>query len=197
MQAAALRSGFSEVALQSQDCFRRVMDAFARPAIARSWSADLSPPEPLFPSAAAVALTLCDFETTLWVDASIAQAPEALRFLSFHTGTRLVSDPAKASFALIADVAAMPPFSAFSQGTQEYPDRSTTLIIQIERFTDEFAFTGPGIRDSVRFGCSPAPDDFRSQLAANRALFPRGIDLIFASRDAVAALPRSVRLLEG
>jgi alpha-D-ribose 1-methylphosphonate 5-triphosphate synthase subunit PhnH len=36
------------------------------------------------------------------------------------------------------------------------------------------------------------PPDFPARLAANHALFPRGVDVILVSPTAVAALPRSV-----
>ncbi len=35
-----------------------------------------------------------------------------------------------------------------------------------------------------------------ARLAQNHALFPRGIDLLLATDDAVAALPRSVRVTQ-
>ncbi len=35
------------------------------------------------------------------------------------------------------------------------------------------------------------------RLAANRALFPRGIDLVLVTDDAVAAIPRSTHVMPG
>jgi alpha-D-ribose 1-methylphosphonate 5-triphosphate synthase subunit PhnH len=40
------------------------------------------------------------------------------------------------------------------------------------------------------------PSDFRSQLISNRERFPRGVDVILATEDAIAALPRSVRVMD-
>jgi alpha-D-ribose 1-methylphosphonate 5-triphosphate synthase subunit PhnH len=39
------------------------------------------------------------------------------------------------------------------------------------------------------------PQHFAAQWRANRAAFPRGVDLILAAPDGVAALPRSTRLV--
>jgi alpha-D-ribose 1-methylphosphonate 5-triphosphate synthase subunit PhnH len=40
----------------------------------------------------------------------------------------------------------------------------------------------------------PLPLDLGERLLANRALFPRGVDLILVAPGAVVALPRSVRV---
>jgi len=96
----------------------------------------------------------------------------------------------------VSDPVAMPPFAAFAPGTLEYPDRSTTLVLQVARFGegDALALSGPGIRGTTNFSAQPLPPDFRARLIANRESFPRGVDLILVSPDAVAALPRSVRV---
>jgi len=92
--------------------------------------------------------------------------------------------------------AAMPPFETFSLGSLEYPDRSTTLVIQVASFDqdNELVLSGPGIAGTIGFSARPLPGDFRARLIGNRALFPRGVDLIVLSEDAVAALPRSIRI---
>ena len=39
-----------------------------------------------------------------------------------------------------------------------------------------------------------APDDLMQQLAANAALFPRGVELVLVHDDAIVAIPRTTRL---
>jgi alpha-D-ribose 1-methylphosphonate 5-triphosphate synthase subunit PhnH len=41
------------------------------------------------------------------------------------------------------------------------------------------------------------PSDFQARIAVNRALFPRGVDVVLVSPAAVAALPRSVAAQRG
>ncbi len=191
-----LAPAFDDPPLASQAVFRTVMEGMARPALWRPLSVELCPPPPITPTAAAVALTLLDYETPFWLDAPLAADGAVAAWLAFHTGARLAADAASASFAFISDPAAMPSFDAFSQGSLEYPDRSATLVLQVASFPEDasLTFSGPGIPGSRRFSATPLPVDFRARLVANRDKFPLGVDLIFVSGDAAAALPRSIRV---
>jgi alpha-D-ribose 1-methylphosphonate 5-triphosphate synthase subunit PhnH len=192
-----LAPAFDDPALASQAAFRTVMEAMARPGRAYPLASRLAAPPPLGPTAAAVALTLFDYETPFWLDQALAAAPEVAAWLRFHTGAPLALDSGSATFAFVSDPPAMPPFEAFSSGTLEYPDRSTTLVLQVARFGagDPLALSGPGIQGTTNFSAQPLPPDFRTRLIANRETFPCGVDLILVSPDAVAALPRSVRVV--
>ena len=92
----------------------------------------------------------------------------------------------------------MPPLSGFALGTPEYPDRSTTLILQVETLADGRALTlsGPGIRETRGIAPQPLPGHFEMQWRENNALYPRGVDIILAAPDAVACLPRTTRIGE-
>ena len=197
--APVLDGGFSNPARDSQRVFRVLMDAFAHPGTVQAVSHAVAPPAPLGATAAAVALCLVDADTPLWLDPALAAAPAVAAWLDFHTGAPRVSDPAEAVFALVSAPAQMPSFEAFSSGTQDYPDRSATLILQMETLTggDAITFTGPGIASSATLAPGPMPRHFRQQWQANRQKFPRGIDLVLAAPDALAALPRSVRIADG
>jgi alpha-D-ribose 1-methylphosphonate 5-triphosphate synthase subunit PhnH len=195
---SAVTAGFAEPVLAAQATFRTVMDAMARPGTVRRLDG-IAAPAPLSPVAAAIALTLLDYETPFWLDGPLAAAPEIARWISFHTGAARTSDPARAAFAFVADAAAAPPFQTFALGSQEYPDRSTTLVLQVERLSEGEGVTlrGPGIAGARRLAASPLPADVLDRLADNRARFPRGVDLLLVAADAVAALPRSLRVTAG
>jgi alpha-D-ribose 1-methylphosphonate 5-triphosphate synthase subunit PhnH len=191
-----LAPAFDDPALASQAVFRTVMEALARPGLARPLPSKLTVPPPLAPTAAAVALTLLDYETPFWLDQGLAAAREVAPWFRFHTGAPLTADCARAAFAFVSDPAAMPAFDAFSPGSLEYPDRSATLVVQVASFGngEELKLSGPGIAGTRRFSAQQLPADFRARLIANREMFPRGLDLILVSEDAVAALPRSIRV---
>jgi alpha-D-ribose 1-methylphosphonate 5-triphosphate synthase subunit PhnH len=185
--------------LADQAVFRAVMDAMAHPGRVNALAAlPAEWPRPLNAGAAAVALCLADFETPVWLDEP-ARDGDAAAWLRFHTGARITTHPREAAFAFIADSRNAPDFHTFALGSLDYPDRSTTFVLQVDGFGGGAARTlaGPGIRDTAAFSASPLPDDFDARLAANRALSPRGVDFIFVSSSAVAALPRSTRLVPG
>ncbi|HLN11310.1 MAG TPA: phosphonate C-P lyase system protein PhnH [Xanthobacteraceae bacterium] len=194
-----IAAGFSDSVLGAQKAFRAVMDALARPGRMQTLPQLSGPPAPLSAAAGALVLALADHDTPVWLDPPLAAAADVAAWLRFHTGAPVASDPVRAAFALVADPLCVPPFSAFALGTPEYPDRSTTVVLQVERFTDGpvLTLTGPGIAGSREFCASPLPDDFAERLIGNRALFPRGIDVLLVTADQVAALPRSVRVQGG
>jgi alpha-D-ribose 1-methylphosphonate 5-triphosphate synthase subunit PhnH len=194
-----LAPAFKDPIVSSQIVFRAAMDAMARPGVIKPIVSDLAPPGPLSTGAAAVALTLLDFETPVWLDSALAATPAVCDWLRFHTGARLVDLPSTAAFAFISDAASMLQFNRFSPGSMEYPDRSATLVVQVERFAGSrpLALSGPGIAGMRQFSFFPMPEGFEDQLDANRSLFPRGIDLVLVTQDAVAALPRSIRVARG
>jgi alpha-D-ribose 1-methylphosphonate 5-triphosphate synthase subunit PhnH len=194
----AVAAGFAEPVLAAQTTFRTVMDAMARPGAVRPL-AGIAAPAPLSPTAAAIALTLLDYETPFWLDAPLAAGGEVARFISFHTGARVTADPADAAFAFVAAPVAAPPFAHFAQGSLEYPDRSTTLVLQVGRLAEGagMVLRGPGILGTRLLAASPLPADFLAQLAENRTRFPRGVDILLASADAVAGLPRSLQVARG
>jgi alpha-D-ribose 1-methylphosphonate 5-triphosphate synthase subunit PhnH len=191
-----LAPAFSDPVLASQAVFRAVMDAMARPGTIVTTDALAQAPPPLGLAAACVALALVDYETPVWLAPQLAAAADVAAWLRFHTGAPLTDDPQRAAFAFIADPHDMPAFADFCQGSMEYPDRATTLVLQVERLSDNGALSlsGPGIKASRTLGAAPLPADFAARMGANRALFPRGVDIILAAGSRLAALPRSVHV---
>lgn len=180
----------------NQTAFRTLMECMARPGEIKKL-AGIDAPAPFAPATAALVQSLADYESPIWLDESFASSPAVADWIRFHTGAPIVADPRDAAFALVARSAALSGFDQFAQGSDEYPDRSTSLIVQIERFAGpEITIEGPGIRNSRRFAAEPLPDDFAARLRSNRDLFPRGTDLVLVAGREIAALPRSVRVVE-
>jgi len=196
---ASLAPAFDDPVLQAQSVFRAVMNAMARPGRTQYLGCELAPPRPLSAGAAAIALALCDYETPLWLDHSLAGADDVVRWLRFHTGAPITGDAGQAAFALVADSGDLPDLATFALGSPNYPDRSTTLVLQVESLSSGQALTltGPGIDGKEELSARPLPDDLAERLTANRGLFPRGVDLLLVSDYAVAAIPRSTTVAKG
>jgi alpha-D-ribose 1-methylphosphonate 5-triphosphate synthase subunit PhnH len=193
-----IEKGFSNVAVESAHAFRSIMQAMARPGVPVVLEAALEPPAPLLTSSAAVALTLCDFQTPVWLSPALKNE-KIVHYLKFHTGAPIAERLADAQFAFLSVTEERPPLTLFAQGTHEYPDRSATLVIQVEEFhTQSVILEGPGIDGAVRFGVDGLEQDFWASMAENHARFPVGVDVIFAGSRGLAAVPRStaVRIKE-
>ena len=183
MRSETLSGGFSDPAIQSAHAFRSVMEAMARPGTIRT-IAGAEPPAPLSKAAGAILLTLCDTETPVYL-AGEADCDAVRAWLAFHTAAPLTG-PSHCMFA-VGRWQALAPLSAYPIGTAEYPDRSATLVVECEELAPHGAIlTGPGIRECASLSL-PDMDAFR----ANNALFPLGLDFIFASGHELAALPRT------
>jgi len=189
-------AGIPESVLTAQATFRAVLDAMAAPGFVRSVPVTIAP-SPLASGAAALALTLCDNDTPVWLDAALRASEEVCAWLRLNCGCRLVDEPRAAAFAFVSTPRDLPPLDAFNLGTQDYPDRSATLVLQVDSLGagPPLALSGPGIRDRRMLCVTGLPDDMAARLTANRGLFPRGVDFILVAAGEIAALPRSVRLV--
>ena len=184
--------------LTAQASFRAVLDALAAPGTVRPLAAAVTAPGRLMTTAAAVALALCDHDTPVWLDAALGEDHDVAAWLRLQCGCRVVAEPAAAAFAFIGAPQALPSLDAFNLGTPDFPDRSATIVLQVEQLRAGTPLTlcGPGIRDRNGLHASGLPADMPARLAANRALFPRGVDFILTAPSEIAALPRSVRLAD-
>ena len=194
---AELPVGFADKVLSAQTTFRSVMDAMARPGTVRQVTANVGAPSSLMGGTAAVALTLFDHDTPIWLDRTMAATAEVAKWLKFHSGAPVIADSSVCSFALVGHGKELPAFDRFSLGSNEYPDRSTTLILQVESLNEGkvYELRGPGIDGTAVLHASIEPEDLFEQLAVNATLFPRGLDVVLVHGDAVVAIPRTTRLV--
>jgi alpha-D-ribose 1-methylphosphonate 5-triphosphate synthase subunit PhnH len=188
---------FLDPVFQSQVAFRTVMSAMAEPGTVSSLQAFSGPPRRMGCAMAAVVLTLCDFETPVWLDEELRNGTDVGDYIRFHTGAKIVGNSSEAAFALVARPVTMPPMSSFSLGTPEFPDRSTTVLIEVDALETGrgWQLTGPGIGCDTRLSAMPLGSEFSGGMRANGKLFPRGIDLILCCGESLTALPRSVRFV--
>ena len=139
-------SGFADQARDSARAFRLMLDAMARPGRILPIDTALDAPASLWVSTATICLTLCDYDTPLWIDGSLRQ-DHIVDYLRFQTGAAIAADMKQASFLLGTPASASAALAAASRGTAEYPDASATLIIQVPSLAagDRLILKGPGI----------------------------------------------------
>jgi len=193
---AALPAGFADKVLSAQSIFRSVMDAMARPGSVQRIAVAAGAPHPMMHGTAAIALTLFDHDTPVWLDQQMSKTSDVTRWLKFHTNAPVIADSSVCHFALFGEAQALPALDRFAFGSNEYPDRSTTLILQVESLTQgrTLELRGPGIDGTAVLQASIQPVDLFERLAVNAALFPRGIDVVLVAGDAIVAIPRTTRL---
>ena len=192
-----LAPGLLDGVHDSQQAFRAVLDALARPGQVRTIGPAL-PGVALGGALARLLLSLCDDETPVWWQCADAGLQQWLRF---HTGAPVAGQADAASFAVLQDSARLPALADFAAGSAASPEFSCTVFIELAALDGgpELEWMGPGIQSVQRVGLQGLPNDFWAQWQANHAAFPQGVDMVFTCAEQVLGLPRTtrVRRLEG
>lgn len=194
LDLAAVGPGFGDPVFESQAAFRACLAALATPGTVVSLGAGLQAVPGLDPAAGALLLALLDQDTRLWLSPGGAGARIATS-LKFHTGCSLAAAPGEADFALVAVAEELPPLEAFGAGSQEYPERSATVVLQVPAIAGAgWRLSGPGVRGEARLSVPALGDAFLEQWRRNHARFPRGIDLYLSCGERLCGLPRTTRI---
>ncbi|MEL7172224.1 MAG: phosphonate C-P lyase system protein PhnH [Pseudomonadota bacterium] len=188
--AALYEGGFADPAPQSAAAFRAALEALARPGrIERIGGC--RPPAGLSPAAGGLLLCVADADTPVWVPEG---GEDIAAWTLFHTGAPRALRRSDAAFAAGSWDALMP-LTDWPVGTADYPDRATTLIVDVPSLEggDALRLSGPGIKGTAEVA-PMLPREAVAALAANRARFPLGVDLYLTAGEAVMGLPRSTRV---
>ncbi len=184
--------GLADPPHDAQRLFRAVLEGFAHPGRIVNLPQPPAGVGPLSAAATAFVLTLVDRDTPLWLAPQFDVAG-VRDFVRFHTGAPIVANETDALFALLTPERA-PLLDGFAIGTDPYPDRSATLIVEVPSLSSgpERLVRGPGIQDRATTRIAGLPASFWSEWTANHALFPCGVDMVFTSGAGLLALPRSI-----
>jgi alpha-D-ribose 1-methylphosphonate 5-triphosphate synthase subunit PhnH len=192
-----LAPGFNDPQLDAQRVFRQLLQAMSRPGQVVPIDRLPEAPKPLSAAAAALALTLFDLDTPIWLSEDLRTV--AGDYLAFHTGAPLTHEIGAASFVLVADGNKLPDLAQVALGDAEYPERAATVIVQVERLRiappdvkAAYRLRGPGVLGHVDIDIDGLAGEFWSALQANQKLFPLGFDAILVAGDMVLGLPRTV-----
>lgn len=182
----------------SQRLFRQILMAMSEPGTLHALDASHPPAGEIGPAVWGTLLTLCDLDTRIWI-ADELDSPSLREALVFHTDCLLTHEPAYADFALVTP-AALVRAPDFALGSDDYPDRSTTLLVVLESLSEEggLQLSGPGIpvTRTLGLGDRQAVRPLVDMLRTNRRFFPCGLDAILTCGTWLAAIPRSTRIEE-
>jgi alpha-D-ribose 1-methylphosphonate 5-triphosphate synthase subunit PhnH len=99
---------------------------------------------------------------------------------------------------MFAMALSLPDFGGLPSGTDEMPETSVTVILQVVSLAAgrRLALEGPGLREPRPVAVDGLPADFVAIWQRNHQLYPRGVDLILCAGNQLTALPRSVCIRE-
>lgn len=187
-----LLKGFDDPVDAGGRGFRALLNAMAHPGTPMPMTCPAEHPTAISDAAAGVLLTLADYSTPVWL-ADDVNTDEVCAYIRFHCAAPLVDDPSRAVFAVV--VQGFEPLTAprFNTGTEDYPDRSTTVIVECAGFTGgtPVQLSGPGIDGSTRFAPHGLPRGFWEEMQVNNAGFPLGIDVVLTTPGHICSIPRS------
>lgn len=183
---------FGDTSVSSQMVFRHCLEVMSQPGRIAELAHDARIPEPMMSATGAIALALLDQDTRAWLSTSF-QTEEIKAYLKFHTNCQFASAPQQADFAFIAHSSELPALDGFCMGTDEFPELSTTAVIQVSEVgdVDGWHLSGPGIKHQRRLNVGVDMAGLEMQMSAIRPLYPRGIDLFFVHDTRICCLPRT------
>lgn len=188
-------AGLGDPVFDAQRVFRAALRAMSRPGTVVAVPAQIGALPGVHPAAGALLLALLGPETRLWLSPSFSDGVVAAN-LRFHTGCAAVADCGEADFALVGSPAELPPLAAFPAGSDEHPERSASIVLQVAALSDRggWRLSGPGVAGELRLGVAALDAGFVAQWADNHRRFPRGVDLYLACGERLCALARTTRI---
>ena len=195
IQTQRLWQGFQDEVIESQRCFKKAMKAMSEP----GYLVTLDPLKTSVNISSAtfsLALTLVDQDISVWVSPQLSSAT-FIDNLRFYCGCRLTKTPQEADFVFI-QLSEWQQLEGFKQGTEEYPDRFPTLIIEADGLEEkgDIRLSGPGINGSRCVDIVGINQHHIELLQRNQQHFPMGYDFMFTCGNQLMALPRTTQVTQ-
>jgi phosphonate C-P lyase system protein PhnH len=166
------RHGFDDSALGSPQTFRAIFAAMEHPGQLITIGENPNAPDVLNSACAATCLTLLACETPVWTD--VARESPAISWLQFGCGGAVVTESCMANFAIITKPATMPALECFRGGLYKYPDKATTIVIQVDDILPSAVNKDSNIffDNTVQLDLKGVPNKFWNQWRQLSGLYP-------------------------
>lgn len=175
----------------TQQTFRDIMNSFARPGEQHTLS-ETMPMNGLYGATAAVLLTLVDGEVSVYAEDEALQK----EIFAWTNTKRAAID--EADFIVLRAGSSAEQITAAIEaakiGTLVDPQKSATLIIELQGDKQSYIVTGPGIEHDDTLEASLHAQWIAARAKKNRE-FPLGIDIICVTADdTIFSLPRTTKI---
>ena len=188
-------TGFAHPVFGTQLCFRKIVKAMSEPGSLVTVP-NVSGLESISSATAATLLTLTSHTTPLFIDPRIGN-PLLLRTLCLHTNVPIATTLEEAYFVLLSGNPFSYDLMALSCGSEVEPEKSTTVIVEVDGMHDGpcLKLPGPGIK-THRIISPRLPGSVMNYLCNRPHAFPTGLDFLFTSGKKLFAIPRSTHVEE-
>jgi alpha-D-ribose 1-methylphosphonate 5-triphosphate synthase subunit PhnH len=193
-----------EFTFYTQQTFRRILDAMARPGKVQTMTADQQIVAASLGRQAGylmgIARTLLDVEVTFCIRAEMEKENGLAELIPLYTNSA-AAPAATADFIFMNGADDPAVLKDLYRGSLEFPDRGATVVIAVSYVCSErpyeseggltLAISGPGVNGERLLYTGGLR---RAQVAALNEVnqeFPLGIDLIIIAGDKLACIPRS------
>ena len=185
---------FADPVRDSAVLFRHLLHAMAKPGTPVTTAFSCGVPDGMDGNAFAIALTLFDTDTRVYLSPSLATG-SARENIRFHCNAPITAEPEDADFAVLTLAEAGHLLPRLKTGTPDYPDRAATAIIICGNLPERVSasLTGPGIAETAGLTLD-ADQDTWTALTRNHARYPLGFDSYFVFQSAIIGLPRSTHV---
>jgi alpha-D-ribose 1-methylphosphonate 5-triphosphate synthase subunit PhnH len=191
-------TAFDEV-FDSQATFRVLLDSMSRPGSLRSLPTRRYPSAPngFCPPVLSILKTVCDHRISFSVGSS-ERRQDWVSYLVMNLSTpfRPVEE---ADYVLFNGESFEQDFARLKRGTLEYPERSATALLCVQRLSEAEAagspglrVSGPGVTGTGLLAVSGLDARYLEERSKANKFYPMGIDLLLVDADGrVAGLPRT------
>jgi alpha-D-ribose 1-methylphosphonate 5-triphosphate synthase subunit PhnH len=189
-----------DTVFDAQRHFRVLLDCMARPGkIQILDDVTLETPQELSKAVALIGLALLDADATFWVNPVFNNIAE---YFNLNTGSHL-AEVNNADFIFMNGMLNLNDIEDVKIGNLQYPEQGVTLVIQIEKISNQpmddaisIELRGPGVQEFNPLFIKGVTMELLEFIQFKNEEFPLGVDVILTDTDDnITCIPRSNQIM--